>query len=140
MRPSLNRLSRAIQAFVTVGYDSPAIREFEYQAKAAGITVLNEVGINPGVYHLYAIKDICEVHEKDGRYDFSWPSCVVLVSLQNFATCFQDGKVIEISNKDLISRAVLYNLLDEYSFSAYPNRDYVLFRQAYFILETHTVI
>lgn len=69
MRPSLNRLSRAIQAFVTVGYDSPAIREFEYQAKAAGITVLNEVGINPGVYHLYAIKDICEVHEKDGRYD-----------------------------------------------------------------------
>ncbi|KAF5697771.1 hypothetical protein FGLOB1_12517 [Fusarium globosum] len=46
--------TKSIAGVVTVCYDSPAIRELEYQATAVGITLLNEVGVNPGVYHLYA--------------------------------------------------------------------------------------
>jgi saccharopine dehydrogenase-like NADP-dependent oxidoreductase len=52
---------------VTTSYVSPAIRELEDKAKAAGIIVLNEVGVDPGVDHLYAIKTIGEVHEKGGK-------------------------------------------------------------------------
>ena len=33
----------------------------------AGITVLNEVGADPGVDRLYAVKTIGEVHEKGGQ-------------------------------------------------------------------------
>ncbi|RBA10057.1 hypothetical protein FPRO05_05993 [Fusarium proliferatum] len=116
---------------VTVGYDSPAIRELEYQAKAVSITLLNEVGVNPGAYHLYAIKARVKVSSAATRH---------LALATELCYLFQDGKVIEISDKDLISRAVLYHVLDGYSFPAYPNRDYVLFQQAYVILETHTVI
>ncbi|KAI7771541.1 hypothetical protein LZL87_011744 [Fusarium oxysporum] len=106
---------------VTTNYDSPAIRELEYHAKAAGITALNEVGVDPGVDHLYAIKTIGEVHEKDGkfysycgglpapevsdsplRFKFSWSPRSALLSQQNSATFLQGGKVIEISNKDLL--------------------------------------
>lgn len=36
-------------------------------AKEAGITVLNEVGLDPGLDHCYAIKTIDEVHEKGGK-------------------------------------------------------------------------
>ncbi|KAG4288178.1 hypothetical protein FPRO06_05830 [Fusarium proliferatum] len=123
--------TKSIAGVFTVGYDSPAIRELEYQAKAVSITLLNEVGVNPGAYHLF------------------WPPFAFRVSsaatrrlalATELCYLFQDGKVIEISDKDLISRAVLYHVLDGYSFPAYPNRDYVLFQQAYVILETHTVI
>jgi saccharopine dehydrogenase-like NADP-dependent oxidoreductase len=37
------------------------------EAKEAGIVVLNEVGVDPGVDHLYAIKKIDEIHNKGGK-------------------------------------------------------------------------
>ncbi|KAF1975410.1 hypothetical protein BU23DRAFT_597610 [Bimuria novae-zelandiae CBS 107.79] len=52
---------------VTTSYVSDAIRALDEDAKKAGITVLNEVGVDPGVDHLYAIKKINEVHTKGGR-------------------------------------------------------------------------
>ncbi|RBR09410.1 hypothetical protein FVER53590_29422 [Fusarium verticillioides] len=164
---------------VTTSYVSPAIRELEDKAKAAGIIVLNEVGVDPGVDHLYAIKTIGEVHEKGGKIlefysycgglpapeasdnplrfkvrqltvtdlaykpltsQFSWSPRGALLSQQNSATFLQDGNVVEISNKDLMSKAVPYHVLDGYSFLAYPNRDSVPFRKAYGIPEARTVI
>lgn len=44
-----------------------AIRELELATKETGITVLNEVGMDPGIDHLYAIKSIGEVHTKGGK-------------------------------------------------------------------------
>lgn len=52
---------------VTTSYVSPAMRALEPEVKAAGIVVLNEVGLDPGVDHLYAIKMIDEVHGKGGK-------------------------------------------------------------------------
>jgi saccharopine dehydrogenase-like NADP-dependent oxidoreductase len=46
---------------VTNSHISPAIRELDTTAKAAGITVLNEVGLDPGVDHLYTVKKIVRV-------------------------------------------------------------------------------
>ncbi|KAF5678464.1 saccharopine dehydrogenase [Fusarium circinatum] len=135
---------------VTTSYVSPAIRELEDNAKAAGITVLNEVGVDPGVDHLYAIKTISEVHEKGGKILEFYSYCGGLPTpeasdnplrfKQNSAAFLQDGNVVDISNKDLMSEAVPYHVLDGYSFLAYPNRDSVPFRQAYGIPEAHTVI
>ena len=39
----------------------------EDEIKKAGIVVMNEIGLDPGVDHLYAIKTIDEVHEKGGK-------------------------------------------------------------------------
>lgn len=52
---------------VTTSYVSPAMRELEEEVKAAGIVVMNEIGLDPGIDHLYAIKTISEVHEKGGK-------------------------------------------------------------------------
>ncbi|SCO77331.1 uncharacterized protein FRV6_01543 [Fusarium oxysporum] len=81
-----------------------------------------------------------EVSDNPLRFKFSWSPRGALLSQQIFATFLQDGKVIEISNKDLMNKAVLYHVLDGYSFLAYPNRDSVPFRQAYGIAEAHAVI
>ena len=37
--------------------------ELDQQCKDAGITVMNEIGLDPGIDHLYAVKTIEEVHE-----------------------------------------------------------------------------
>lgn len=52
---------------VTTSYVSPAMKELEAEAKAAGIVVMNEIGLDPGIDHLYAVKTIDEVHEKGGK-------------------------------------------------------------------------
>lgn len=52
---------------VTTSYISPAIRALEDEVKAAGIVVMNEIGLDPGVDHLYAVKTIDEVHAKGGK-------------------------------------------------------------------------
>lgn len=52
---------------VTTSYVSPAMKQLEADVKKAGIVVLNEVGVDPGVDHLYAIKTIHEVHAKGGK-------------------------------------------------------------------------
>jgi len=43
------------------------MRELDAEAKAAGIVVMNEIGLDPGIDHLYAVKIIDEVHEKGGK-------------------------------------------------------------------------
>ena len=53
------------------------MRELEADIKNAGIVVLNEVGVDPGVDHLYAIKTINDVHSKGGK-----------VSERPFFTCW----------------------------------------------------
>lgn len=52
---------------VTISYVSPAIRNLDESAKEVGIVVLREVGVDPGVDHLYAIKTISEVHANGGK-------------------------------------------------------------------------
>ena len=52
---------------VTTSYMSPAMRELDAEAKATGIVVMNEIGLDPGIDHLYAVKIIDEVHEKGGK-------------------------------------------------------------------------
>lgn len=52
---------------VTTSYVSPAMRELDSAAKEAGIVVMNEIGLDPGIDHLYAVKTISEVHEKGGK-------------------------------------------------------------------------
>ncbi|KAK8064512.1 hypothetical protein PG994_007150 [Apiospora phragmitis] len=147
---------------VTTSYVSPAIEELDEPAKAAGVTILNEVGVDPGVDHLYAVKVIDEVHAKGGqvkefysycgglpapessdnplRFKFSWSPRGALLSQHNSAVFLKDGKVVEIPNKNLMAAAEPYHVIDGYSFVAYPNRNSVPFREFYRIPEAQTVI
>lgn len=55
---------------VTTSYVSPSMLELDEEAKKAGIVVMNEIGLDPGIDHLYAIKTIDEVHSKGGKVRF----------------------------------------------------------------------
>jgi len=147
---------------VTTSYVSDTIPELHDAAKKAGITVLNEVGVDPGVDHLYAIKKIDEVHAKGGKilefysycgglpapecadnllgFKFSWSPRGALLSQRSSARFLKDGQVEEISSDALMATAVPYHVMDGYDFVAYPNRDSVPFQRFYDIPEAHTFI
>jgi saccharopine dehydrogenase (NADP+, L-glutamate forming) len=147
---------------VTTSYISDAMRELEDDAKKAGITVLNEVEVDPGVDHLYAIKKIEEVHAKGGKvrefysycgglpapdcadnppgFRFSWSPRGALLSQRNSARFLKNGMVQDISSENLMSTAAPYYVMEGYDFVAHPNRDSVPFQGFYRIPEAHTVI
>ncbi|EFY96198.2 saccharopine dehydrogenase-like protein [Metarhizium robertsii ARSEF 23] len=147
---------------VTTSYVSPAMMELDQQCKDAGITVMNEIGLDPGIDHLYAVKTIDEVHAAGGKiikflsycgglpapessdnalgYKFSWSSRGVLLALRNAASIVQDGKIFNIASKDLMGTAKPYFIMPGFAFVAYPNRDSTPYAQRYNIPEAQTII
>ncbi|KAF6843809.1 saccharopine dehydrogenase [Colletotrichum musicola] len=147
---------------VTTSYVSPAMMELDQQAKDAGITVMNEIGLDPGLDHLYAVKTIEEVHAEGGKivsflsycgglpapeasdnplgYKFSWSSRGVLLALRNAAKYYKDGKVVDVASKDLMATAKPYFIYPGYAFVAYPNRDSTPYKERYNIPEAETIV
>ncbi|KAJ3229698.1 saccharopine dehydrogenase (NADP+, L-glutamate-forming) [Chytriomyces hyalinus] len=147
---------------VTTSYISPAMMELDQAAKDAGITVMNEIGVDPGIDHLYAIKTIDEVHALGGKitsftsycgglpapecsnnplgYKFSWSSRGVLLALRNNAKCLVDGKVLDIAGPELMNSAKNIPIYPAFAFEGYPNRDSTPYNERYHIPEAKTVI
>ncbi|KAI9328468.1 Saccharopine dehydrogenase [Zopfochytrium polystomum] len=147
---------------VTTSYVSPAMFEYDEAAKAAGITVFNEIGVDPGIDHLYAIKIIDEVHKAGGQiksftsfcgglpapecsnnplgYKFSWSSRGVLLALRNNAKYIDGGKVVEIPGPKLMASAKPIPIYPAFAFEGYPNRDSTGYGERYNIPESQTVI
>lgn len=147
---------------VTSSYISDALRELEPEIKKAGITVMNEIGLDPGIDHLYAVKTIDEVHRAGGKiksflsycgglpapedsdnplgYKFSWSSRGVLLALRNSAKYWKDGSIETVSSEDLMASAKPYFIYPGYAFVCYPNRDSTIFKDLYHIPEAESVI
>ncbi|KAJ5779416.1 saccharopine reductase Lys7-Penicillium chrysogenum [Penicillium paradoxum] len=147
---------------VTTSYVSPAMLELDEQCKAAGITVMNEIGLDPGIDHLYAVKTIEEVHAAGGKvtgfisfcgglpapecsnnplgYKFSWSSRGVLLALRNAAKIYQGGKVVSIDGPDLMATAKPFFIYPGFAFVGYPNRDSTGFRERYNIPEAQDLV
>lgn len=147
---------------VTTSYVSDAIRALEPEIQKAGITVMNEIGLDPGLDHLYAVKAIDDVHAAGGKiksflsycgglpapeaadnplgYKFSWSSRGVLLALRNTAKFWQDGQELTVSGPELMAAAKSFYINPAFAFVAYPNRDSTPFKQWYNIPEAETVI
>ncbi|KXS13659.1 Saccharopine dehydrogenase [Gonapodya prolifera JEL478] len=148
---------------VTTSYVSPAMEELHEQAVAAGITVFNEIGVDPGVDHLYALKTIDDVHSAGGKilsftswcgglpapedsnnplgYKFSWSSRGVLLALRNNAKFLENGKVVDIKGEDLmLSAKPIFTGYPGFAFEGYANRDSTPYAKRYDIPEAQTVI
>jgi spermidine synthase len=123
---------------------------------------MNEIGLDPGIDHLYAVKAIADVHAEGGKiksflsycgglpapeaadnplgYKFSWSSRGVLLALRNTAKFYADGEEKSVSGIDLMAAAQSYYISPAFAFVAYPNRDSTPFREYYGIPEAETCI
>ncbi|GES89687.1 saccharopine dehydrogenase [Rhizophagus clarus] len=147
---------------VTTSYVSPAMKEFHDAAVEKDLIIMNEIGLDPGIDHLFALKTINEVHAAGGKiisfisycgglpapecsnnplgYKFSWSSRGVLLALRNSAKFYKDGKIVEIPGTELMSSAKPYLIYPAFAFLSYPNRDSTPFKEFYNIPEAQNIV
>ncbi|WP_215454280.1 MULTISPECIES: saccharopine dehydrogenase family protein [unclassified Streptomyces] len=137
--------------FACSSYVSDAVLEQVPAAEAAGVTVLTEAGLDPGVDHLfahslidratravgpgtaatYSLTSYCggvPAVPNDFRYRFSWAPAGVLNALRSPARYIEDGAE---TTADRPWTATRPHVVDGETFEAYPNRDSVPFVAQY---------
>ncbi|KAK8788251.1 hypothetical protein V5799_021969 [Amblyomma americanum] len=100
---------------LTASYLTAEMKELHSAAAEAGITVMNEVGLDPGIDHLLAMECFDEVRRKG-------------------------GKEVEIPAGSLLDNAREVPFLPGFNLEGYPNRDSLNYKTTYGINNAHTVL
>jgi len=146
---------------VTTSYVKPKMKALDGQAKEAGITILNELGLDPGIDHMSAMRIIDHIHAKGGKvvdfysicgalpaaeaatnplkYKFSWSPKGVVMAGNNDAKYLKHGKVVEVPTEKLFRDIFTVNFPKVDTLDVYPNRDSLEYKDIYGIPEAETV-
>jgi len=146
---------------VTTSYVKDEMRALDSAARQAGVLFLNEIGLDPGIDHMSAMRIIDRVHANGGRvvsfrsycgglpapeantnpfgYKFSWSPRGVLLAGRNDARYLEDGQVVEIPNRRLFATRHTVPVEGVGDLEAYPNRDSLPYIQLYGIPEARTM-
>jgi saccharopine dehydrogenase (NADP+, L-glutamate forming) len=138
---------------VTTSYVSPEMEALDGPAKEAGLTILNEIGVDPGIDHMSAMRIIDDVKGKGGKivafksycgglpapadndnpfgYKFSWAPRGVLVASRNGAQYLENGRKVEVEPERLFRDMHILQVGDFGDFEAYPNRDSISYQSVY---------
>jgi saccharopine dehydrogenase (NADP+, L-glutamate forming) len=155
---------RCIEAgrnMVTTSYVKPEMKALDTAACKAGITILNEIGLDPGIDHMSAIKIIDQIHAKGGKvdafyslcgalpvpesadnpfkYKFSWSPRGVLMAGNSDATYLKNGEIIHIPGKDLFKHVTHILFPGVGKMEVYPNRDSIQYIDIYKIPDVKTM-
>lgn len=146
---------------VTSSYVKDEMAAMDSEARARGVILLNEIGLDPGVDHMSAMRIIDGVHQKGGkikmfysicgalpapesadnpfRYKFAWSPGGVILASKNSALYMDGGKRIEIDSVNLFKDRFNYNIPDIGMLEVYPNRDSISYMDIYGIPEAKTI-
>ncbi|MGO4773440.1 saccharopine dehydrogenase family protein [Flavobacterium sp. W22_SRS_FK3] len=139
---------------VTASYISDGMQELNEEAKKNNLIFMNEVGLDPGIDHMSAMKVIDEIREKGGKmllfesfcgglvapesdnnlwnYKFTWaPRNVVLAGQGGAAKFIQEGTYKYIPYGTLFRRTEFLEVEGYGKFEAYSNRDSLKYRSIY---------
>ncbi len=138
---------------VTASYVSPEMAALDSAARAKDLLFLNEIGLDPGIDHLSAMKIIDDVKAQGGEilhfrsycgglpapeandnpfgYKFSWAPRGVLMASRNAASYLMDGHKVAVPGEKLFRDMHLLNVPGAGDFEAYPNRDSLQYRDIY---------
>jgi saccharopine dehydrogenase (NADP+, L-glutamate forming) len=138
---------------VTASYVSNEIKKLHEQAIEKDILILNEIGVDPGIDHMSAMKVIDRIREAGGtieefysstgglvapkfdnnpwNYKFTWNPRNVVVAGQGSCMYIKNGRYKYIPYHKLFQRILRTNVLDYGEFEIYPNRDSLKYREIY---------
>jgi saccharopine dehydrogenase-like NADP-dependent oxidoreductase len=147
---------------VTTSYVKPEMKALHNKAIEAGIIILNELGLDPGIDHMGAMRIIDHVHNKGGkieefysicgalpapeaadnpfRYKFSWSPKGVVMAGNNDGKYLRYGKVVEVPTEDLFKNPLSVDFPEVGKLEIYPNRDSLPYIELYGIPETQTMM
>jgi saccharopine dehydrogenase (NADP+, L-glutamate forming) len=149
------------KSLVTTSYIQPGMMDLDESAKKAGLLFLNEIGLDPGIDHMTAMKIIDHIHNKGGKveefyslcgalpapesadnpfkYKFSWSPKGVILASRNSAIYLKKGKRILIEPGDLFKDTFNYSFPGIGDLDVYPNRDSISYIDIYGIPEAKTM-
>lgn len=142
---------------VTTSYVSDAMKALDAEARQAGIVLLNEVGLDPGIDHMEAMRVIDDIRGRGGRvlgfrsycgglpapeantnpfgYKFSWSPRGVLLAGKNEARYLKDGREVVIPAVDLFQSYETVVVPGLATFEGYPNRNSIPYKDLYGVPE-----
>lgn len=139
---------------VTASYISDAMQALNDEAIKSNLIFMNEIGLDPGIDHMSAMKVIDEIRSKGGKmiffesfcgglvapesdnnlwnYKFTWaPRNVVLAGQGGAAKFIQEGTYKYIPYSALFRRTEFLEVEGYGKFEAYSNRDSLKYRSVY---------
>lgn len=147
--------------FVSASYVSPEARALHEAADRAGITLLNEMGVDPGIDHMSAMEKLDELRDKGAHikafetftgglladesddnpwhYKFTWNPRNVVLAGQGGVKFKHNGRYKYIPYHRLFGRYELLEIPGHGSFEGYPNRDSLKYRSHYDLYGIDTI-
>ncbi len=146
---------------ISASYQTQEMLSLDAKAKAAGICIMNEIGLDPGIDHLSAMQIIDKTHEKGEKveafvswcggipapddndnplgYKFSWNPKGAIMVLLNQADFVRAGQSVSVVGEKLMdwARPIHIGGLD---LECYPNRNALLYKDIYGIPDVSTLI
>lgn len=148
--------------FVSASYVGDAMQSLHQAAVDAGIILLNEIGLDPGIDHMSAKKMIDEVVAAGGEitgfesytggliapesdnnpwnYKFTWNPRNVVLAGQGTAKFLQNHDYKYIPYQKLYERYDILDIPGYGQFEGYPNRDSLAYRKIYGLENTATIV
>ncbi|XP_021020193.1 alpha-aminoadipic semialdehyde synthase, mitochondrial isoform X2 [Mus caroli] len=148
---------------VTASYITPAMKELEKSVDDAGITVIGELGLDPGLDHMLAMETIDTAKELGAtvesyvsycgglpapehsdnplRYKFSWSPVGVLMNIMQPASYLLNGKVVNVTGGvSFLNSVTPMDYFPGLNLEGYPNRDSIKYAEIYGISSAHTLL
>ncbi|XP_030304467.1 alpha-aminoadipic semialdehyde synthase, mitochondrial isoform X1 [Calypte anna] len=148
---------------VTASYLTPAMKELQESVEAAGITVISEMGLDPGLDHMLAMECIDKAKEVGAtvvsytsfcgglpapehsdnplRYKFSWSPQGVLLNTVQSATYLKNGEIVNIpAGGALLDSVTSMDFFPGLNLEGFPNRDSTKYAEPYGIQTAHTLL
>ncbi len=138
---------------VTASYVTDDMKALDSQARAKGLLFLNEIGLDPGIDHMAAMKIIKKIKLEGGKiisfqsicgglpskeannnpfgYKFSWNPRGVLLAGNTSATYLKEGKKIFVEKEHLFRHKKIIEIEPLGKFEVYPNRDSLHYKYLY---------
>jgi saccharopine dehydrogenase-like NADP-dependent oxidoreductase len=139
---------------ITPSYVSEEMRALDSEAREAGVLIMNEIGVDPGIDHMSAMRIIDGIRKKGGKmhsfksftgglvapesddnpwnYKFTWNPRNVVLAGQGTAACFiKENKYKYLTYNQLFKRIDRIHIDGFGDFDGYANRDSLSYRSIY---------
>ena len=147
----------------TASYVSPEMRALHNEAVAAGVTLLMECGLDPGLDHMSAMRAIAHIRARGGvitsfksycggllapsaegdnpwKYKFTWNPRNVVLAGQGTAKFLEKGLPRFIPYYELFARTETLTVPGYGAFEGYANRDSLGYRGPYGLDDIPTIL
>jgi saccharopine dehydrogenase (NADP+, L-glutamate forming) len=147
---------------ITASYVSPEMQKLSEEAHEKNLIFMGEIGLDPGLDHMSAMKVIHEIRAKGGyidafrsytgglvapesddnpwHYKFTWNPRNVILAGQGTSQYIERGKLKYIPYHRLFSHYDMVDIKGMGEYEMYANRDSLMYRKAYELEDIPTLL